>query len=64
MAKIGIGAPSTIRKRNLMECTWTIQPTNMMNVLKKIRGREKPTKKAGPREQGMVKNLLGIVEVE
>ena len=35
----------------------------MMNGLKKRRGRENPTKMAGPREQGMVKTQLEIVEV-
>ena len=35
----------------------------MMNVLKKIRGRKKPTKRAGLVEQGMVKTQLEIVEV-
>ena len=37
MAKIGGGAPSTIRKINLMECTLTIHPKIMMNGLKKTK---------------------------
>ena len=41
-----------------MECTQNILPTKMMNGLKKIRGRENPKKRAGPREQGMVKTQL------
>ena len=35
-----------------------------MNEMKKIRLRDKPLKKGGPRVQGMVKNQLEIVEVE
>ena len=64
MAKIGIGAPKKIWKGNLMECTWTINQTNMMNGLKKNRGWEKPKKMVGPREQRMVEIQLEIVEVE
>ena len=47
-----------------MECTWTINQTNMMNGLKKNRGWEKPKKMVGPREQRMVEIQLEIVEVE
>ena len=36
----------------------------MTNGLKKNKGIEKRTKRAGPREQGMVKNQTEIVEVE
>ena len=36
----------------------------MMNGMNKIRGREKPTKRAGTRGQVMVKIQLEIVEVE
>ena len=58
MVKIGIGAPSTIRKGNLMECTGTNQTTNMMNGLKKNRQRDNTPKMAGIIIQGMVKTQL------
>ena len=63
MDKIGIGDPSIIWKVNLMEFIRTILPTIIMNGLKKIRRREKPTKRAGTRGQGMVKTQLEVVEV-
>ena len=64
MARIGICALITRWKGNLMECTRTIHPTSTMNGINLIIGREKPTKRAGPREQGMVKTKLEILEVE
>ena len=39
-------------------------PKNMINGMNKIRERDNPTKRAGPREQGMVKTQLEIVEVK
>ena len=36
---------------------------NMMNLLKKNIGREKPTKRSGPSVQGMVKTQLETLEV-
>ena len=63
-ATIGIGASIKIWKGNFMECTSTIHPTSMVNGLKKSRVRYKPTKRAGPIEQCMVKTQLEIVEVE
>ena len=36
----------------------------MMNGLEKIRGRENPTKRSGPIQQGMVKTQTETVEVE
>ena len=44
MANIGIGDPRTIWKGNFMECTWTIQPTKIMNGMKKTRLIDKPKK--------------------
>ena len=44
MARIGIGASSTIWKGNYMEYTWIIHPKRMMNGLKKIIVIEKPKK--------------------
>ena len=44
MAKIGIGAPSIIRKINLVQCTRTIYPTSIINGLTENRGRDKPKK--------------------
>ena len=64
MDKIGIGPPSTRWKGNLMGCTFTIQPTNIMNGMKKRRLIEKPKKMAGTRVKGVVKNQLEIVEVK
>ena len=64
ISKIGIGDPSTTLKGNFMECTWNIHPISMVNGLKKNIGRDKSTKGAGPREQGMVKTQLEIMEVE
>ena len=58
MANIVIGAPITIWKGILMERTWIIHPTNMMNGINKIRGRENPTKREGFIEQGMEINQL------
>ena len=58
MAKIGIGVPSTRCKVNLMESTGAIKPKSTMNDILKIRGRENSTKRAGTKEQGMVKNQL------
>ena len=52
MAKIGIGHPSTRWKGNLMGCTCTIQTTNMMNVMKKIRLIDKTKKGQVPEYKG------------
>ena len=58
MDKIGGDVPSTKWKGNSMECTWTIQTKSMTNGLNETIGIDKPTKSAGPRLQGIVKNKL------
>ena len=55
MAKIGDGAPSTIWKENLMVCTGIIHPASMMNGIRKTIVRDKPTRRAGPVVQGIMK---------
>ena len=61
MANIGDGAPRKIRKGNLMECTRTTHPINMMNAMNKDRVRDKPTKMAGNIVQGMVKTQMELL---
>ena len=58
MASICIVAPSIRWRLIFMEYTKAIHPKIFMNGLNKIRGREKPKKGAGPREQGVVKTQL------
>ena len=64
MARIGIDAQITRAKGNIIECTLTIYATRMMNGMKKIKGIDNPTKRAGPSVQGMVKTQPEIVEVK
>ena len=64
MAKIGGGDPITRLENFLTEFTWNIHPTNMMNGLNKIRGREKPKKRSGTSVRAIVKTQLETVEVE
>ena len=61
--KIGGVAPITGRKRNLMKCTQTIQPTTTKNGQKKSIGRENEKKRAGTSVQGIVKTQLEILEL-
>ena len=55
VSNIGGGAPIAIWKGNLMECTWTIQTTIMMNSMNKNRGRYKPIKGQVPLYKGLWK---------
>ena len=48
MAKIFIGDPSTIQKRNLMQFTGTIQKTRMMNRSNKKKEKRSPQKGQTP----------------
>ena len=52
MDRIGIDAPSTIWQGKLMVCTLNIQPTNMMNGMKKSRLIDKPKKGQPPDYKG------------
>ena len=52
MAKIGGSSLGTRRKGNVMECTWTIQPTSMMNGMKKKRVTDNPKKGQVPAYKG------------
>ena len=61
MAKIIIGDPSTIWKENLMKCTVTIQPENMINGMMIGSGSEKSLKRTGPGGEGMVKTQMETV---
>ena len=63
MVKIGISAPSTRQKNNLIECTWTTQITNKTNGINNKKVRDNPTRRDGTREQGIMKTQLEIVEV-
>ena len=55
MVNIGGDDPLTRWKGNLMGCILTIQTINMTNGLNKNRRRNEPTKREGPRVQGIFK---------
>ena len=46
-----------------MECTWNIYSKRIIYGLNKNRGRDKGTKRAGTKLQGIVKTELELVEV-
>ena len=58
MEKIGVGAPSTGRKGNMMACTLTIYPINMINGQNKNRGIENPKERAGTSVQGIAEKQM------
>ena len=64
MANIGDGAPSTRQKGSFIKCTWGIHSKRIIYGLNKNRGREKDTKRAGTKLQGIVKNELELVQVQ
>ena len=57
-------APSTTWMVNLVVCTCTIQPINIINGKNKNRVIENTTKSTGTNVQGTVKNQMEIVEAE
>ena len=64
MSKNCGGDPSTRWMANIMVCTQTIDTTSIMDDKKKIRERDKPSKRAGSRVQGIAKTQMEIVEAE